>query len=532
MRKKERILSLVICLGMAICMMLIGCTDPMSVGRFRATPRTNIILDSLGAVDENPQGFSGARDPRPGDFMVVEKEYVLRPGDQINITILDLFSTGIEWMSQRQITDMGRLTLPYIGTFQAAGLTEVELTDHIKELLSPNIIKDPKVSVVILNSTEKMFSISGVVPAPGRYPIPEVEFRISEALALAGGYPQNNANYAYVIRSLSEEYQGVDNLGRQEEKMDRQNSEVPVFMSPAPGTPGEKELSSPPGQKHLEEKTTSPRKEKTITPRQEREELLESIDPTTLNTDPTDKVGAEFMFADTRELYSVTDILQIVPVNQEPPAEPTEDKAFKIIRKEGKFQLSSKTMSESPDEIDTLKEVKPSRFKLPSSQFAAKEFRDYYPDVIRIDLKKLREGDWAQNIIIRPGDDIQVPMNEIGFYYVWGQVQQPGTYQLSGEYTTLTQVLATVGGMTSLAWPSRCDITRRLDGNRQVTQMVDLEKLLAGTHPDYYIKPNDVINIGSHPVSRWISVVRQSFRSTYGFGFVYDRNFADVDFGN
>ena len=64
-----------------------------------------------------------------------------------------------------------------------------------------------------------------------------------------------------------------------------------------------------------------------------------------------------------------------------------------------------------------------------------------------------------------------------------------------------------------------------------VTYAVNLEMLFKGAAPDMFIKPNDIINVGSHPVARWTAVVRQSFRSTYGFGFVYDRNFADVDFG-
>ena len=64
-----------------------------------------------------------------------------------------------------------------------------------------------------------------------------------------------------------------------------------------------------------------------------------------------------------------------------------------------------------------------------------------------------------------------------------------------------------------------------------MTYLVNLEKLFAGTAPDLFIKPNDIINVGSHPISRWAAVIRNSFRSTYGFGFVYDRNFADKDIG-
>ncbi|MCK4627616.1 MAG: hypothetical protein KAT56_01360, partial [Sedimentisphaerales bacterium] len=55
---------------------LSGCSDPTSAGRFRAAPITNIILNSLGMVDEEPEQFAYARDPYPEDLIVDESEYV------------------------------------------------------------------------------------------------------------------------------------------------------------------------------------------------------------------------------------------------------------------------------------------------------------------------------------------------------------------------------------------------------------------------------------------------------------------------
>jgi hypothetical protein len=60
---------------------------------------------------------------------------------------------------------------------------------------------------------------------------------------------------------------------------------------------------------------------------------------------------------------------------------------------------------------------------------------------------------------------------------------------------------------------------------------VDLEKIAKGLQPDFFIKPYDYINVGTHGTSRWLAVLRNAFRATYGFGLIYDRNFADRDFG-
>jgi hypothetical protein len=58
---------------------------------------------------------------------------------------------------------------------------------------------------------------------------------------------------------------------------------------------------------------------------------------------------------------------------------------------------------------------------------------------------------------------------------------------------------------------------------------LDLDAIFAGNAPDFYLKPNDIVNVGSHAVAGFLAVLRNAFRLSYGFGFVYDRNFADSD---
>ena len=60
--------------------------------------------------------------------------------------------------------------------------------------------------------------------------------------------------------------------------------------------------------------------------------------------------------------------------------------------------------------------------------------------------------------------------------------------------------------------------------------LVDLKKIALGIQPDFFIKQHDLINVGTHGTSRWLAVLRNAFRATYGFGLVYDRNFANSDF--
>jgi protein involved in polysaccharide export with SLBB domain len=141
-------------------------------------------------------------------------------------------------------------------------------------------------------------------------------------------------------------------------------------------------------------------------------------------------------------------------------------------------------------------------------------------------------GQLKYNIVILPGDLIFVPGPTIGEYYMGGNVQAPGAYSLAARKITLTQAVVAARGLNEVAWPSRTEIVRRLPGDKQVFVKVDLDKIFAGQEPDIYLKPDDRINVGTHVVAPFLAAFRNGFRLTYGFGFLYDRNYGDDDNNN
>lgn len=534
----------------------LGCDDPSTIGRFRTVPVTNIILDSLGVVDEDPEVFAGAREPDPMDLAPSFKEYVIGPGDVLDVSIFELYSSNTPFSERVQVSDTGRITLPIIGTFLAVGRTELELTDDIMDRLSPEILKDPKVNVVVTGSVERVFSISGAVPQPGRYPLGEADFRISEALAQAGGIPQSNADYAYVIRSMA----SADMINRAaNQEAQATGPEVsgmairplnppspPVTPPIAPSLP-ENSLPMAPSPVTptspvtlLAPQMTSPAPQATpVDPQREKNDLLESVAPMVLMVS-IEEPSAERP-SETRPDSSLMEAAAPAeaPVANAAPVDAPAGQ-MKAVREDGRFRLVPTEGSGSL--VPPLPPIAPvvplppvtSGDTRPAGKPRLEDMGSggQSQEVVRVNLRRLRGGDLNQNIVIRAGDDIQVPFNAMGVFHVIGQVSRPGPYSLSGDRLTLKQALATAGPMTSLAWASRCDVTRRIGENKEVTYRVNLEKLFDGSAPDVFLKPNDIINIGSHPVARFVAVIRQSFRSTYGFGFVYDRNLADKDMGN
>jgi hypothetical protein len=151
--------------------------------------------------------------------------------------------------------------------------------------------------------------------------------------------------------------------------------------------------------------------------------------------------------------------------------------------------------------------------------------------IIRIPIGPLRSGDPRYNIVIRPGDIINVPTIETGEFYIMGHVGRPGVYQLSGRKITLKMAVAASGNLDSLAIPRRCDLIRRIGNNQEAIVQVNLQAIFDGHQPDIFLKPNDVVNIGTDIVAPFLAVMRNAYRFSYGYGFVYDRNFAPLQQG-
>jgi polysaccharide export outer membrane protein len=146
------------------------------------------------------------------------------------------------------------------------------------------------------------------------------------------------------------------------------------------------------------------------------------------------------------------------------------------------------------------------------------------PRVIRIPINRLKEGDPRYNIVIRPGDIINVPNIEPGEFYLLGHINRPGVYSLTGRKVTLKQAVAAAGGLDPVAIPRRCDLIRRI-GNTEVTVQVDLQRIFDGEQPDIFLKSNDLVNVGTDMIAPFLAVTRNAYRASYGWGFTYDRNF-------
>ena len=525
--KKERIVTIILILS--VLTHLAGCNnkfwDPRQIGRFRPTPAVNVILDSLGVAEEAPPVWEGAEEPQPSDVIVYKTDYVLGSGDIVRISIFELFREGFMDTRDYVVTETGKISIPDIGVLEAAGLTESQLEERIKQILSPSILKEPSVNVTLLGSPRRTFSISGHgIRTPDRYTIPRYDFRLLEALATAGGWSQFNVSYIYVsrpVRARESQLMPIELIEPETfevEPIEPEQTEVePIELDVLEVEPIELEV---PEVEPIEQELIEIEPEGTEGLIEPEQQMLEMIKPQAKRLSPDNSfVVTPAEMATAEELAG--------PTNQQ-------QSRIEWIFKDGKWvpvQVSKPETAEpviefEPERVpELLREEVPEAFEWAPMPEEAAQAR-----VIKIPADKLRSGDPRYNIVIKPGDSIQVPVDIIGECCIMGNVNRQGYIDITARPMTLKMAIAASGGLGPLAYPKRCEIVRRIGENREEIVMVDLDKIASGEQPDFFVKPHDLINVGTHPTSTWRAVLRNAFRATYGFGFIYDRNFAYRDY--
>jgi polysaccharide export outer membrane protein len=458
----------------------------------------NVILDSLEVGEEEPSVYSGAEEPKPADLIAFEEDYTIGTGDVVRIAIYELLQQNQTDVRDYVVTESGKISIPEAGSVQAGGLTEKQLETEIKQILTPAILKQPSVTVALQTSEKKIFTVNGDgVNRPGRYPIPRSGFRLTDALATAGSVGQFNVTYVYVTRQITGK-ESTPEASPQSKAPGQARATAVRHVVTAADMVTEQELRSLAAPEGVAGGAAG-----------QKDNTLASPEANVAATNATEGGRIEWVFKDGRWVPVQTGEKAESP---KPEIEPAEKKA-----------TVQETPAEKPAPETPAAEAPPS-FGWEQVGGAGAQTR-----LIKIPVKKLMSGDPKYDIVIKSSDKITVPLDIVGEFCIYGNVNQVGFVPLTGRPITLTGAVAAAGGLGPLAWPENVEVRRRVDENHEAIVMVNLKKIAEGTQPDFFIKPHDSINIGTHPSARWLAVLRNAFRATYGMGFIYDRNFADRD---
>lgn len=110
-----------------------------------------------------------------------ELNYTLGPGDKLRIIVFGEDDLTGEF----EVSGSGIIAYPLVGQLDVAGRSVNDVEQIIRDKLLDGYLKNPSVSVEVLNY--RPFFIEGEVNEPGQYPYVS-GMTVREAVAIAGGY--------------------------------------------------------------------------------------------------------------------------------------------------------------------------------------------------------------------------------------------------------------------------------------------------------------------------------------------------------
>ncbi len=463
--------------------------DQTAVGRYQRTVGTIGLRRQISLNDEEYGVIpKDALDPQPGDLVVRREDYRIVPGDQLLVRVYELLAQGREEQIPLMVSETGYISLPRLPRLFVAGKTEGEIQEQIASAYQEaGILRTPQVTVVAQTRFNRRCYFLGNWRTPGAFTIPSVDFRLLSGLGMVGDVADTTVDTIYIVRTEGQEL---------------------IKPGAAEGGPG---VESGPGSQPAP---------------------LPGGEPAPLPGGPANGTGQT-----PAKPSSVLDVPKDLQINPERPGPATtgQPPSQPLVNHTGVPEAAPKA-----DRGHWMMVGNKWTFvQEPAAQPAAGNQGEGGNRVvvgepvtrkIRIPLPQLRAGEPRYNVVLRPEDVIVAPQPVIGEFYVMGNVARPGVYSLSGRQITLVQAIAAAGGFGPLADPSKIQLIRRIrGGERAETVSFDYGAIIEARCEDIVLQPYDTINVGSNPLTPFLAVLRNAFRATYGVGFVYDRNFADID---
>lgn len=146
-----------------------------------------------------------------GDLFGIEAPpaYPLGPGDKLQINVYN-----VEDMNQTVVVDPnGNVTFPVLDKVSVQGLTVNDLQHHMEQLLA-KFVRDPQVSIQLLEYGSRYVNVLGEVGNPGRIPL-KGALRVLDAVSQAGGFTNKSGDVELQRRDASGRM--VSRLIRQED---------------------------------------------------------------------------------------------------------------------------------------------------------------------------------------------------------------------------------------------------------------------------------------------------------------------------
>jgi polysaccharide export outer membrane protein len=148
--------------------------------------------------------------PARSDLAAEVRPFLIGPHDRIGV---DVFGAP-ELSKTIQADASGRISYPLVGEIEAAGRTPDELAQLIEDRLRGRYVRNPDVTVNLIETFSQNVTVDGQVTRPGPYPV-RGRMTLMRAVAVAGGTTEF-ARQSHVVvfrRADNRDYAALYNLG-------------------------------------------------------------------------------------------------------------------------------------------------------------------------------------------------------------------------------------------------------------------------------------------------------------------------------
>ena len=136
--------------------------------------------------------------PDAGDLLTGRRTYLIGAFDKVSVEVF-----GVPELSRQVQADAnGRIALPLIGSLDVVGTTPEDLGTRIAGLLRGRYVRNPQVTVNLIETVSQVVTVDGQVQEPGLYPVLG-RMTLMRAVATAKGLSEfAKLNDVVVFRSV------------------------------------------------------------------------------------------------------------------------------------------------------------------------------------------------------------------------------------------------------------------------------------------------------------------------------------------
>jgi polysaccharide export outer membrane protein len=149
----------------SISLLLVTCLTGCSTGLYKDLPSSTAAYANFPSIDR----------------AVVPTEYLIAPGDVVSLSV---FGEPDLTIQRLPVDDAGYIQVPLLGAVQISGLTPAKATSLIASGLGTRFLRNPNVTLNVIEQTGQNVTVEGQVMKAGAYPV-DGQTTLLGAIALA-----------------------------------------------------------------------------------------------------------------------------------------------------------------------------------------------------------------------------------------------------------------------------------------------------------------------------------------------------------